>query len=207
VIVEIIQTHCIPRNNCLLTLINDQGETGFIYFKEGQMIEANYGAIWSTDAFGIMLGWTIAQYHIGELPVGIKRTIWDSVEKLAAQGATAEPEKIVPKIHPGAFSTAEQNTFAARCADLDGFQAMFRERPEEHPQQIAGKTPASVDWLEDFERRSKAINQTLATGKLKHFYIRTPDFQAWKVNVDQKNFIILAEPGAETFENQIRELL
>jgi len=41
---EIIRKECLPLRDCMLTITDANGEAAFLYFKEGELIEANYAA-------------------------------------------------------------------------------------------------------------------------------------------------------------------
>src|SRR5471030_2074775 len=79
---EIIRKECLPLRDCMLTITDANGEAAFLYFKEGELIEANYAALWGKEALGQIVGWKLDDYTVAPLPLGIKRSLWDQVELL-----------------------------------------------------------------------------------------------------------------------------
>src|SRR5260221_11581070 len=73
---------CLPLRDCMLTITDANGEAAFLYFKEGELIEANYAALWGKEALAQIVTWTLAERTIAPLPLGIKRSLWDQIEYL-----------------------------------------------------------------------------------------------------------------------------
>src|SRR5476649_2440723 len=84
---EIIRKDCLPLRDCMLTITDANGEAAFLYFKEGELIESNYAALWGKEALAQIVGWKLADYTVAPLPLGIKRSLWDQVEFLLNPGA------------------------------------------------------------------------------------------------------------------------
>ena len=122
---EIIRKDCLPLRDCMLTITDATGEAAFLYFKEGELIEANYAALWGKEALAQIITWRLEDSTVAPLPLGIKRSLWDQLEfllnpslaatasgKLAARsGPVFNAQKVAP-LHPvrpfqGDFRIAE----------------------------------------------------------------------------------------------------
>src|ERR1700684_408210 len=79
---EIIRKECLPLRYCMLTITDTNGEAAFLYFKEGELIEANYAALWGKEALAQIITWKLAEHTVAPLPLGIKRSLWDQIEYL-----------------------------------------------------------------------------------------------------------------------------
>jgi hypothetical protein len=86
---EIIRKECLPLRDCMLTITDANGEAAFLYFKEGELIEANYAALWGKDALAQIVSWKLADGTVAPLPLGIKRSLWDQIEFLLNPGMAA----------------------------------------------------------------------------------------------------------------------
>ena len=72
---EIIRKECLPLRDCMLTITDAGGEAAFLYFKEGELIEANYAALWGKEALAQIVTWKLADGTVAPLPLGIKRSL------------------------------------------------------------------------------------------------------------------------------------
>src|SRR5208282_1193051 len=79
---DIIRKECLPLKDCMLTITDANWEAAFLYFKEGELIEANYAALWGKDALAQIVTWKLAERTVAPLPLGIKRSLWDQIEFL-----------------------------------------------------------------------------------------------------------------------------
>src|SRR5271168_273378 len=86
---EIIRKECLPLRDCMLTITDANGEAAFLYFKEGELIEANYSALWGKEALAQIVSWKLADSTVAPLPLGIKRSLWDQIEFLLNPGLAA----------------------------------------------------------------------------------------------------------------------
>src|SRR5476651_2603978 len=78
---EIIRKECLPLRDCMLTITDAHGEAAFLYFKEAELIEANYAALWGKEALAQIVSWKLADSTVAPLPLGIKRSLWDQIER------------------------------------------------------------------------------------------------------------------------------
>src|ERR1700683_5115387 len=83
---DIIRQECLPLRDCMLTVTDANGEAAFLYFKEGELIEANYAALWGKEALAQIISWKLADSTVAPLPLGIKRSLWDQIEFLLNPG-------------------------------------------------------------------------------------------------------------------------
>src|SRR5471030_1865926 len=65
---EIIRKECLPLRDCMLTITDANGEAAFLYFKEGELIEANYAALWGKEALAQIVTWKLAERTVAPLP-------------------------------------------------------------------------------------------------------------------------------------------
>ncbi|MFZ5805810.1 MAG: hypothetical protein ACOY3I_01190 [Verrucomicrobiota bacterium] len=193
-ILEMIKTQCAPRQNCMLTIISDKGETGFLYFKDAQLIEANYGSVWGQDAFLTILTWGIVRHSIGELPTGIKRTIWQTIDEIVAHA-----QKTTGLI----LNTQEK---VRRCSELEGFLAWYEEEKGQM-RLLAGHEMGVSSWLETLKQKAQEVTGILNAGKLRNFYVANPEFQIWNFAQQEKNILIIARADADFFEANLKEIL
>ena len=56
---KIIRNECMPVLDCMLTVTDSTGDSAFLYFKEGELVEANFASLWGRDALTEILNWTI----------------------------------------------------------------------------------------------------------------------------------------------------
>jgi hypothetical protein len=78
---EIIRKECLPMRDCMLTITDSNGEAAFLYFKDSELIEANYAALWGKDALAQIVTWKVADRTLAPLPLGIKRSLWDQLAR------------------------------------------------------------------------------------------------------------------------------
>src|SRR5271167_2200161 len=103
---EIIRKECLPLRDCMLTITDANGEAAFLYFKEGELIEANYAALWGKEALAQIVTWKLADRTVAPLPLGIKRSLWDQIEFLLNPGLMPTASGKLPKLP--AFSPVEK---------------------------------------------------------------------------------------------------
>src|SRR5471030_749405 len=130
---EIIRKECLPLRDCMLTIIDASGEAAFLYFKEGELIEANYAALWGKDALAQIVAWKLAERTVAPLPLGIKRSLWDQIEFLLNPGLATSSGKLAAR--PGPSFNAQKITPSSpfdRFKAIDGLHKMVQiERGKE----------------------------------------------------------------------------
>ena len=215
-LVEIIQGECIPRRNCMLTVQATNGDTGFIYFKEAQIIEANCGGLWGAKAFELIFYWPLASHQITEAPLGIKRTLWESFDELVAQiqatrtaelsAQTLASEDEMPYLETSA------SPLQSEIQVLPGFCGLFEKRTYGFYELTSGFVPAetiTAEWLEDFEKQSSDFGQSLDSGPLIQWSIEVNQFKILKLHSPELQIVVIADAQglSEDFEGECEAAL
>src|ERR1700733_12494226 len=140
---EIIRKDCLPLRDCMLTVTDANGEAAFLYFKEGELIEANYAALWGKEALAQIVTWKLAERTVAPLPLGIKRSLWDQIEFLLNPGLMATASGKLPVLP--AFPTPKTSSSSPfdRFKAIAGLLRMVQiERDKEVVIYDGGATPA-----------------------------------------------------------------
>jgi hypothetical protein len=173
---KIIRNECMPVLDCMLTITDDTGESAFLYFKEGELVEANFASLWGRDALTEIVNWTIVSRAIASLPLGIKRSLWEPLEML-----------LYPDGHPKGLAGKPQfqtrRLSAATPGTLDRFKAIPKllrmvevgSDKETVLFESAGEKTAPEDtaWLVEFAGRVRAVGDTLGFGSCDKWTIET----------------------------------
>ncbi|MCE0523108.1 MAG: DUF4388 domain-containing protein [Methylacidiphilales bacterium] len=193
---EIIRKECLPMRDCMLTITDAAGEAAFLYFKEGELIEANYAALWGKEALAQIVAWKLEDFTVAPLPLGIKRSLWDQIEFLLNPGLAASTSgKLGSRSGPifNAQKPAPSSPFD-RFKAIAGLLKMIRiERGQEN---VLFEAPASegaaenTAWLTDFADRAKSVGDTLGFGACEKWTIDTERYQVVGLNHDD-GFIVL----------------
>ncbi len=220
-LIEVIRLECLPRRNCMLTVFETDGESGFLYFKDSQLIEVNTGKLWAKDALQTILQWRLVSHHLSELPRGIKRALWEPLDQIIEEVAGSEaatgirdavgtlPSETAPVEMPSAADPF--GTLINSVASVPGFLALLRE-DNGVMRLIAGSLPEnqtlSPDWFYQFTERSTALGESLGAGLVKEWFLETDACRAWRVRVAAHDFIVLSDCHviADDFEEQFRNL-
>jgi hypothetical protein len=181
---HIVRQECIPAGDCMLTITDDTGEAGFLYFKEGELIEANFSSLWGKDALSEILKWHLCARALAPLPLGIKRSLWEPLESLLYPGATVTASGGLPTAP--AFKANKAPAPAIR-GGLDRYrnipnllrmvevgrdrETMLYEAPPERGEQ------EETQWLVDFASRVRAVGETLGFGACDKWTIETDKSQ------------------------------
>ncbi len=191
---EIIHKDCLPLRDCMLTITDASGEAAFLYFKEGELIEANYAALWGKEALAQIVGWKLADYTVAPLPLGIKRSLWDQIEFLLNPGSvTTASGRLATRTGPtfhvertktsSPFDRFKAITGLLKMIQIDkGKMAVLYESPEEEAE--------NTDWMNDFADRSRSLGDTLGFGLCEKWMIDTERYQVVGLAHDE-GFIIL----------------
>jgi hypothetical protein len=190
---EIIRQECLPLRDCMLTITDAQGEAAFLYFKEGELIEANYAALWGKDALAQIVTWKLAERTIAPLPLGIKRSLWDRIEYLLNPSLSPSASGRLPVLP--AFPTRKEGP----SSPFDRFKAVpnllkmvYLEKEKEtviYDGAEKGETE-NTEWLIEFAARMKAVGDTLGFGNCEKWTIDTERYQVVGLSHDE-NFISL----------------
>jgi hypothetical protein len=190
---EIIRKECLPLRDCMLTITDANGEAAFLYFKEGELIEANYAALWGKEALAQIVTWKLADSTVAPLPLGIKRSLWDQIEFLLNPGlaATTSGKLVRPAFHA---QKSTPSTPFDRFKAIPGLLKLIQiERGEENViYEVAAADGATEDtgWLTEFADRAKSVGDTLGFGICEKWTIDTEKYQVVGLNHDE-SFIVL----------------
>jgi hypothetical protein len=191
---EIIRKECLPLRDCMLTITDANGEAAFLYFKEGELIEANYAALWGKDALAQIVSWKLADGTVAPLPLGIKRSLWDQIEFLLNPGMAAtasgklgaRPAFNTQKSTPSSpFDRFKAITGLMKIIQLEKGTAnvIFEAAPAEGGNE-------NTAWLAEFSDRAKAVGDTLGFGICEKWTVDTERYQVVGLNHDE-SFIVL----------------
>lgn len=181
---QIIRKECVPVLDCMLTITDGTGEAAFLYFKEGELVEANFASLWGRDALTEILTWKITSRAIAPLPLGIKRSLWDSLEQLLHPEAKSTASgKLLTATSP-MFKTRRTPTGPLGAGGLDRYknipkllkmveigrekETVLFEAPVEK-----GASAEDTTWLIEFAGRVRAVGDTLGFGGCDKWTIET----------------------------------
>ncbi len=190
---EIIRVECLPLRDCMLTVTDSNGEAAFLYFKEGELIEANYAALWGKEALAQIVSWVLSEHTVAPLPLGIKRSLWDQIEFLLNPSLMPTASGKLPVLP--AFRTVQKPS-----SPFDRFKAipsllklLHLERGKAtvvHEAASDKDETENTDWLIEFADRVKSVGDTLGFGNCEKWTIETEKFQVVGLRHDE-NFIAL----------------
>lgn len=197
---EIIRLECLPLRDCMLTVTDAHGEAAFLYFKEGELIEANYAALWGKDALAQIITWKLAERTVAPLPLGIKRSLWDQIEFLLNPAIAPTASGKMPVLP--AFSVQKQKSSSPfdRFKVLPGLLKMVHiEREKETVIHDAGVDKGEVEntgWLVEFADRVKSVGDTLGFGSCEKWTIDTERYQVVGLKHDTGYIALLRRKDA-----------
>jgi hypothetical protein len=199
---EIIRKECLPLRDCMLTITDANGEAAFLYFKEGELIEANYAALWGKEALAQIVTWQLADSTVAPLPLGIKRSLWDQLEFLLNPGLAATASGKLPG-RSGPLFKAQSLTPSSpfdRFKAIAGLHKMVRiERGKENVlyEAAGGEGEAeNTEWLAEFADRAKSVGDTLGFGVCEKWTIDTERYQVVGLNHDEGFIVLLRRKDA-----------
>jgi hypothetical protein len=203
---QIIRKECAPVLDCMLTITDSTGEAAFLYFKEGELVEANYASLWGRDALAEILTWKITSRAIASLPLGIKRSLWEPLEILL------HPE--VKVSGSGRLSTATSPIFKTRRlgsgtsplgnVGLDRYKNIpnllkiveIGRESETVLFEAGGDKTDETDWLVEFAGRVRAVGDTLGFGACDKWTIETDKNQIVGLARDDKYIALVRKRDA-----------
>ena len=189
---EIIRKDCLPVRDCMLTVTDATGEAAFLYFKEGELIEANYSALWGKEALAQIIIWKIADSTVAPLPLGIKRSLWDQIEFLLNPGLAATASgKLLSRPAFNAQKSAPASPFD-RFKTISGLLKILQI--EKGKETLVYDSPSGdhepTEWLTEFSDRARSVGDTLGFGSCERWTIDTERFQVVGLAHDE-GFIVL----------------
>ena len=99
---ELLQQLGGNANSGVLKLVSDYADKpGYIYLKNGDPVDAEYGTVTGIDAFNGFFGWEQAEFEFVEEQVARDRVIKKSRMELILDGLRMVDEGSTPKVGPG----------------------------------------------------------------------------------------------------------
>lgn len=210
----------------MLTVYSEQGDSGFLYFKEAQLIEVNAGKHWGKEALGIIVSWRLTSNNVTELPRGIKRTIWEPLDQIFAELVDAESGESLGQVmgslqmddltEDGGQGLAPglQDPIAPKVQkmqELPGFLAAYKEYGDDI-RPLSGSIPTkslSTDWFSQFTARIREMGEGLGAGMLKEWYIEVEDCRIWFIQIEESGLYIFSslDVMVDEFEASLAEIL
>jgi hypothetical protein len=193
---DVIRKDCLPLRDCMLTITDATGEAAFLYFKEAELIEANYAALWGKEALAQILTWTLEDSTVAPLPLGIKRSLWDQLEFLLNPGLAATASGKIPA-RSGPVFNAQKTTPSSpfdRFKAISGLLKMAQiEKGKENVLFESAATDNDTEntaYLIEFAERAKSVGDTLGFGACEKWTIDTERYQVVGLNHDN-GFVVL----------------
>jgi hypothetical protein len=189
---EIIRQECLPLRDCMLTITDAHGEAAFLYFKEGELIEANYAALWGKDALAQIVTWKLAERTIAPLPLGIKRSLWDRIEYLLNPSLAPTASGRLPALPAFPVRKEPASPFDRFKAVPNLLKMVYVERDKETVIFNGGEKgeTENTEWLIEFASRVKSVGDTLGFGNCEKWTVETERYQVVGLSHDA-NFITL----------------
>ena len=193
---EIIRKECVPVLDCMLTVTDATNEAAFLYFKEGELVEANFASLWGRDALTEILTWKIASRTIASLPLGIKRSLWEPLEQLLHPDAKSTSSGRLMTATSPIFKTRRTPSGPLGAAGLDRYKnipkllkmvEVSREKESvlfEAPAEKGGPIE-DTSWLVDFAGRVRSVGETLGFGNC----------DKWTIETDKNEIVGFARAG------------
>jgi hypothetical protein len=192
---EIIRLECLPLRDCMLTVTDANGEAAFLYFKEGELIEANYAALWGKDALVQIVTWKLAERTVAPLPLGIKRSLWDQLELLLNPSVAVTASGKLPIFNAISAQKQKPSSPFDRFKVISGLSKMVhidqgKEAVIHEAAADKGETENTA-WLIEFADRVKSVGDTLGFGHCERWTIDTERYQVVGLRHDEKSYIAL----------------
>lgn len=177
---EIIRMECLPLRDCMLTITDSNGEAAFLYFKEGELIEANYAALWGKEALAQIITWKLAEHTVAPLPLGIKRSLWDQIEYLLNPSLVPTASGRLPVLPAFRAQKTASSPFDRFKVIPNLLKLLHLERGKQtvvHESLPEVGEVENMDWLIEFADRVKSVGDTLGFGHCEKWTIDTERYQ------------------------------
>jgi hypothetical protein len=194
---EIIRKECLPLRDCMLTITDANGEAAFLYFKEAELIEANYAALWGKEALAQIITWKLAERTVAPLPLGIKRSLWDPLEFLLNPTLTPTASGKLPSIPSFNAQRLGPSSPFDRYKAIPGLLKLVHI--EKGKAKIVFEEPGeteNTDWLVEFADRVKSVGDTLGFGLGEKWTIDTEKYQVVGLSHDESYIALLRRKDA-----------
>jgi hypothetical protein len=196
---QIIQQDCLPQKDCMLTLIDDQGEAAFLYFKEAELVEANYATLWGRDALMEILKWQVVAHTVAPLPLGIKRSLWDPLDYLLHPEKAASTSGRLPLPRAIQVKIATGSTALDRYKDIPHLLKIVQLDTEEIPLfegPLAAGEQVDTGWLVEFAAEVRAVGETLGFGHCDKWTMETEKHQFVGFSLDERFVALMRRKDA-----------
>ncbi len=209
---EIIREECLPLGDCMLTVTDAHGEVGFLYFKEGELIEANYSALWGKDALAEIVNWKLNGQTIAPLPLGIKRSLWDKLEFLLNPGLVPTLSGKLPAAPARPSRSAAASPFNRFKSIPHLLKLIYLDAESESIILDASLGNAEIEqteWLREFAGQVKAVGDTLGFGSCEKWVVATENYEIVGLSHDT-SFITLIrgrDAAEEDLESVVNKLI
>jgi hypothetical protein len=191
---EIIRLECLPLRDCMLTVTDSNGEAAFLYFKEGELIEANYAALWGKDALAQIVTWKLAERTVAPLPLGIKRSLWDRLEFLLNPSLVPTASGKLPVLPSFRLQKSGASSPFDRFKSVAGLHKLVHlDKNKQTVIHDAGAEKGdseNTEWLNEFASSVKSVGDTLGFGGCDRWTIDTEKYQVVGLRHDE-SFIAL----------------
>jgi hypothetical protein len=191
---EIIRLECLPLRDCMLTITDSNGEAAFLYFKEGELIEANYAALWGKEALAQIVTWKLLERTVAPLPLGIKRSLWDRLEFLLNPSLVPTPSGKIPVLPSFRAQKAVSSSPFDRFKSVAGLHKLVHlEKNKQTVIHDAGAEKGdseSTEWFNEFAGNVKSVGDTLGFGNCDKWTVDTEKYQVVGLRHDE-SFIAL----------------
>lgn len=210
-LVDLIRDECLPRRTCMLTVASQVGDTGFVYFQDGDIIESNTGNLWGEKALATILHWNLTSYDLYELPLGIKRSLWEPVEDLITKLINQPPPA---GLAPSPAATAAEELFSQLQIDIQalaGFLCLW-ERELGAFRITAGESPLpylTTSWFDEIDHQASIFGNSLDSGPLRRWAFESDQFRLIKLQHGSREIIVLADKltSEDEFERDCSTIL
>lgn len=178
----------------MLTITDSAGEAAFLYFKEGELIEANYAALWGKDALMQIVTWKLSDWTVAPLPLGIKRSLWDRLEYLLNPSLAPSQSGRLPSLPEFQSVRSSPASPFDRFKGVPNLLKMVYLEQDKETVIFEGAPDKSgtedTDWLVPFSSHVKAVGETLGFGSCEKWTVDTDRYQVLGLTHDD-NFIAL----------------
>lgn len=175
--------------DCMLTITDANGEAAFLYFKEGELIEANYAALWGKDALAQIVTWKLAERTVAPLPLGIKRSLWDQIEFLLNPSLVATASGKLPVLPAFRAEKSSPSSPFDRYKAISGLLKLLQiDRGKTtliYEDETKKSEAENTDWLIEFADRVKSVGDTLGFGSCEKWTIDTERYQVVGLSHDE----------------------
>jgi hypothetical protein len=173
----------------MLTITDSNGEAAFLYFKEGELIEANYAALWGKDALAQIVTWKLSERTVAPLPLGIKRSLWDRLEFLLNPSLVPTASGKLPVLPAFRAQKTGPSTPFDRFKAVAGLSKLVQldknKQTVIHDPGAEKNDSDNTEWLNEFSNSVKSVGDTLGFGSCDKWTIDTEKYQVVGLRHDE----------------------